>query len=1012
LLVSCGKNADKARLAVPQVPQVGKDNLQGSQDPSRKDGDGDQYARAFSLEEVLARLDTLSVSSASAKAHLEEIKYEFSRVLKAGNLTRFASYPPGGEVNRVNNLVAVANGQGGINLSWTYKNLGDYNQDGVADVADLAILAEHLFHKGLDGLDEVIDGNRSGEVEIADVAPLAENLFSQVVGYAILGTDTYPGGEFTELTRVYLTRPEKPERLRFSVDLENVTFRYFAVQPFDGNDIMGDISNVVTANSPPNAVLNATPSEGKAPLTVNFDASQSSDADGSIIAYEWDFNGDGSYEKTTVNPTESYTYTTDGVFNASVRVTDDFGASDVASATIVVGQTQNAPPVARLTANPRQGNPPLLVNFDASASSDSDGTIILYEWDWEGDNIWDDSTSQATRSHIYEQGGDFRATVRVTDNLGLQATATVTINVAVVANKPPNADLKANPTDGLRPLAVSFDASGSSDPEGRLTAFHWDFNGDGTNDRTTTTNTTNYTYNTAGIYNARVTVEDDGGLTDFAIVRITVREPPPPTYIVSGTVTDSDGGGLEGVTLSLEPGGFQAFTNANGYFEIRGVTNGDYTLTPTKAGYEFAPPQRAVTVAGADVTGQDFSGTLIITSRTWGGSADDVALSLATSQGGNLFLSGWTASFGAGGDDALVLAYSSSASLLWAKTFGGSQLDRIYACATSGTNLFAVGETQSFGFTDDLLVLRYSDTGALSSAKSWDLATVDVGYGATVDASGSLYVVGRVSYGVGNSDLLLLKYLPNGTLGWQITWGGDMTQEEGRAVVVDASGNVYLAGKITFGVGNVDALLLKFNSAGDLLWVRNIGDAMSDAIYSLALDASGNIWAVGETENFGSGGLDIFLLKVDTDGNLLFARTWGEAGDDTARSIVVSPSEVQIAGSSTSFGSGSEDVLVSFDLDGNLLGAKAWGLPSDDFAYALALDASGSLFIAGASANNSGTWTDVTGQTTEPSPAVAEPMGNLLTVTGTESDLSGTETSPTGTEDTGGGGLDFALVLP
>ncbi len=93
--------------------------------------------------------------------------------------------------------------------------------------------------------------------------------------------------------------------------------------------------------------------------------------------------------------------------------------------------------------------------------------------------------------------------------------------------------------------------------------------------------------------------------------------PPPVTYTVSGLVTTSTGVGISGVTLSL--GSASSTTDGSGNFSITNVANGSYTLTPSASGYSFSPVNRAVSVSGANVSGQNFTGTATVTTYSISG---------------------------------------------------------------------------------------------------------------------------------------------------------------------------------------------------------------------------------------------------------------------------------------------------------------------------------------------------------------------------------------------------------
>src|SRR5207249_2663788 len=110
------------------------------------------------------------------------------------------------------------------------------------------------------------------------------------------------------------------------------------------------------------------------------DAAASSDSDGTIASYRFDF-GDGTVGGPQPGATATHTYAA-GTWTAKVTVTDNGGATATASATVTVSKAGNQPPVARLTVTPASGTEPLAVTADASASSDSDGTIASYRFDF------------------------------------------------------------------------------------------------------------------------------------------------------------------------------------------------------------------------------------------------------------------------------------------------------------------------------------------------------------------------------------------------------------------------------------------------------------------------------------------------------------------------------------------------------------------------------------------------------------------------------------------------------
>jgi hypothetical protein len=175
------------------------------------------------------------------------------------------------------------------------------------------------------------------------------------------------------------------------------------------------------------------------------------------------------------------------------------------------GQPTNAPPVAGFTATPDSGNAPLLVSLDATASADSDGEIVQFQWDFDGNGSIDAFSSDPALTQVFDTGL-FDVRLTVIDNGGATDESAVSVKVAAPGNNGPVALLTVpQPVDDA-PQEVLLDASGSSDADGEILTFEWDFDGDGIFDANTGTNSTvQHTYETPGEFNPRVRVTDDDG---------------------------------------------------------------------------------------------------------------------------------------------------------------------------------------------------------------------------------------------------------------------------------------------------------------------------------------------------------------------------------------------------------------------------------------------------------------------------------------------------------------------
>jgi hypothetical protein len=259
-------------------------------------------------------------------------------------------------------------------------------------------------------------------------------------------------------------------------------------------------------------------------------------------------------------------------------------------------------------------------------------------------------------------------------------------------------------------------------------------------------------------------------------------------------------------------------------------------------------------------------------------------------------------------------------------------------------------------------------------------------FSGTVDFNPGAGVDNRTSNGI--RDVFLSGFDSNGNLVWARTWGGP-GDDGGTSVAIDGSGNAYITGFFEGTAnfdpgagtdnhtsnGEEDAFLSKFDQNGNFIWALSWGGSSIDVGGSVAIDGSGNMYIRGDfmntvdfdpgagTDTHSSNGYyDVFLSKFDSNGNFVWARTWGESGIDLGGSAAIDGSgNVYVTGEfegtvdfdpgvgvDNHSSNGITDIFLSkYDPNGNLVWARTWGGSYDDWGLSVMIDGSGNAYATG-----------------------------------------------------------------
>ena len=279
---------------------------------------------------------------------------------------------------------------------------------------------------------------------------------------------------------------------------------------------------------------------------------------------------------------------------------------------------------------------------------------------------------------------------------------------------------------------------------------------------------------------------------------------------------------------------------------------------------------------------------------TWGSHKNAAAFGVFVGNDNKVYVTGYTESFDFFGD-SILLKYDTSGILEWNKFWGGidSDIANDIAIDLLG-NIFITGYTSSFGAeTSDLFLAKFNNSGELKWNITWGGRFPDSGDSLQIDSKNNILIVGNTqNFGQGSVDIVLLKLNNDGEQIWNKTWGS-IEYDYGYSIALDSKENIFLSGYSNSNDGNdKDTCLIKFDPLGNLIWNKFWGKEFDDISYGIDIDSYDNIFITGESESTDNNN-DLFLLKYspfpdnfnltsledmpDIDGN--FTLSWSESLD-------------------------------------------------------------------------------------------------------------------------------------
>ncbi|MCC6384262.1 MAG: T9SS type A sorting domain-containing protein [Bacteroidia bacterium] len=306
----------------------------------------------------------------------------------------------------------------------------------------------------------------------------------------------------------------------------------------------------------------------------------------------------------------------------------------------------------------------------------------------------------------------------------------------------------------------------------------------------------------------------------------------------------------------------------------------------------------------------------------YGSKQDETCFTLKQAVDSGFILAGYSTSFGNGSKDAFIIKTNYNGVPEWSRVINGNLEDRFTGCEPQpdGT-ILCIGNTKSAGAgDDDILIVKFDSFGDTLWTRMFGGPVYDAGISVTSLSGGGYVMSGRVySFGNGLRDACLLKTDDNGNLQWFRTYGGPNT-DEGMIVKQTSDCGFLMSGASeSFSAsGKYDVYVVRTDSLGGLLWSRAYGGDEIEGTYDFIENADGGFTILGFSESFGSNrslvnqntvlgddDADVFLIRINSQGDTLWTRTLGGALFDEAYSLIPADSASLIIGAySRSFSTG------------------------------------------------------------------------------------------------------------
>jgi hypothetical protein len=340
--------------------------------------------------------------------------------------------------------------------------------------------------------------------------------------------------------------------------------------------------------------------------------------------------------------------------------------------------------------------------------------------------------------------------------------------------------------------------------------------------------------------------------------------------------------------------------------------------------------------------------------RSFGGMKKENSYQVLETSDKGYFSLGSTESFGSGKSDIYLIKMDSLGNLKWSKTYGGAGNDFGHSMdKTKDGNYIILGHTSSYTKNyNDLCLVKINPEGKALWSKSYGLDASDYASSVRSTSDGGFVILAETINFIGNdknSDILIVKTDSTGIIQWSKVFGGNNT-DYGYSIEETKEGGYVIGGETnSYGAGEWDFYLLKIKSNGAVEWSKTYGESGTDFGRYAQQTPDGGYIIGGNTTNFKSDGFDVCLVKVDALGEIQWTKVYGGAGTDYMLSLkIAGDMGFYVVGYTNSADLLSEDVfLMKFNSSGSIMWTKVYGSPLNDYGVNLTFTSDHGILLGG-----------------------------------------------------------------